>query len=117
MTSDPDNDPLARPLQRAVAVELRQVRQRLEALAEVLVADAHFIDNYLDQLQVFDWLGQCADEAADLISRAADGVPSAASVGAVRLGAMQQRLLEALPPAPGLPAPGGLPTAALPAAA
>ena len=89
-------DPLHGPLQAAIADELRQVRLRLESLAEVLVGDAHFVATYIDHLQTFDWLGQCADEAAALLDRIADGVPAHDAVEPVRLGVVQGRLREAL---------------------
>lgn len=89
-------DPLHRPLQQAIADELRRVRCRLDQLAEVLVGDAHFAARYLDHLQVFDWLGQCTDESAALLDRIAAGVPAHEAVAPVRLGVVQDRLRAAL---------------------
>jgi len=83
-------------LQAALAGELRRVRIELEKLAEVLVGDVHFATTYLDQLQVFDFLGQCADESAAVLDRLATGVAPEAAVTQVRLDVMVDRLRSAM---------------------
>jgi hypothetical protein len=91
-TPIPSNGPLC----AALAVELRHVRASIERLAEVLVADEHFITHYLEQFQEFDLLAQYTDESASLLDRLAGGHDPDAAVGGVRLGVVQQRLRHAL---------------------
>ena len=89
-------DPFSGALHSVMAKEIREIREKLEALAEVLVGDAHFAAAYLEQLQSFDYLIQHADECADLLERIADGQESREAIGHVRLGAVQDRLRAAL---------------------
>lgn len=96
MTRD---DPLAPLLHAAVAAEMRHVRADLELLAEMFVADAHFVANYLEQLQMFDALIQHTDENAALLDRLGAGTESREAVSLVRLEAVQGRLSAALGPA------------------
>lgn len=100
-------DPSAAALQIGLASELRRIRLELETLAEVLVGDTYFATLYLDKLQVFDFLGQCADETAAVLDRLAIGVDAEAAASHVRLGVMLERLRErmaapnaAAPPTP-----------------
>jgi enamine deaminase RidA (YjgF/YER057c/UK114 family) len=90
------HDHLLAPLQSAIAVELRHVRTQLEALADTLVSDVHFVAGYIDQLQAFDLLVQLTEESAALLDRVASGTPPKAAVEPVRLGIMQNRLVAAL---------------------
>lgn len=91
-----DFDPYSGVLHRVMANELREIRDRLEALAEVLVGDEHFAASYLEQLQSFDYLIQHTDECADLMDRIAAGQDSLEAIGRVRLDAVQDRLRAAL---------------------
>lgn len=90
------HDPLAASLQAGIAAELRHVHAALEQLAEVLVSDVHFASSYLDQLQAFDFLGQCAHESAAVLDRLAGGSDPLAAVAPVRLGVVQARLHAAM---------------------
>ncbi|MBA16095.1 MAG: hypothetical protein CMN73_07040 [Sphingomonas sp.] len=92
----PGYDPYSRVLHSVLAKEIIEIREKLEALAEVLVCDEHFATNYLGQLQTFDYLIQHADECAGLMTRIADGEDSLEAIGYVRLGAVQDRLRRAL---------------------
>lgn len=89
-------DPWSHALHAVMAGELREIREKLEALAEVLVCDEHFAAHYLEQLQSFDYLVQHADECANLLTRVADGETAHDAIGHVRLGAVQERLRLAL---------------------
>lgn len=92
----PGYDPFSAVLHSVMAKELREIREKLEVLAEVLVCDEHFAANYLEQLQAFDYLVQHADECANLLDRIAAGENSLEAIGHVRLGAVQERLRVAL---------------------
>jgi hypothetical protein len=92
----PGYDPFSSLLHGVMAGELREIREKLEALAEVLVGDEHFAAHYLEQLQSFDYLVQHADECANLLDRIAAGENSLEAIGHVRLGAVQERLRDAL---------------------
>lgn len=94
--SVPGYDPFAAVLHQVMAREIREIREKLEVLAEVLVGDAHFAQCYLEQLQAFDYLVQHADECANLLDRIASGENSLEAVSHVRLGAVQDRLRAAL---------------------
>ncbi len=83
-------------LHSVIAGELREMREKLEGLAEVLVADEHFATSYLEQLQAFDYLIQHADECVNLLDRIAGGEDSMSAISHVRLGAVQDRLRAAL---------------------
>lgn len=89
-------------LQAGIASELRRFRLELERVAELLVSDPYFVTLYLGELQVFDFLGQCADENAAVLDRLADGSPPEAAVAQVRLDVVQDRLRAAM--AAGAPA-------------
>ncbi len=89
-------DPFSGVLHSVMAGELREIRDRLERLAEVLVGDAHFAACHLEQLQNFDYLIQHADECVNLLERIADGEDSLEAISHVRLGAVQERLRIAL---------------------
>ncbi|HEU0066181.1 MAG TPA: hypothetical protein VFQ57_02955 [Sphingomonas sp.] len=84
------------PLHAAIAAELRQVSAQLEALAETLVGDEHFVETYMEALQSFDLLVQCSDENARVLDRLASGSAPDAAIAPVRLGVMQARLTAAL---------------------
>ncbi|MBO9623713.1 MAG: hypothetical protein J7500_13485 [Sphingomonas sp.] len=90
------HDPYSDALHRVIAGELREMRDTLEKLAEVLVGDEHFATAYLEQLQSFDYLIQHADECVNLLDRVAGGQDSLTAIGHVRLGAVQERLRAAL---------------------
>lgn len=90
------NDPLSLLLHAAVAAEMRHVRADLELMAEMFVADAHFVENYLEQLQAFDALIQHTDENAALLDRLGAGAAPHEAVSLVRLEAVQDRLRAAL---------------------
>lgn len=92
----PGFDPFSAALHGVMANELREIRERLEALAEVLVCDEHFAGNYLEQLQTFDYVIQHADECANVMIRIAEGEDSLEAISHVRLGAVQDRLRRAL---------------------
>lgn len=89
-------DPFASLLHRVIAREIVEMRDKLEALAELLAGDAHFAEHYLEQFQTFDYLVQHADECVNLLTRIADGEGSIEAIGHVRLGAVQERLRIAL---------------------
>ena len=89
-------DPFSGLLHGVMAAELREIREQLEGLAEVLVADEHFVTSFLEQLQSFDYLIQHADECANLMDRIAAGENSVEAIKHVRLGAVQERLRIAL---------------------
>ena len=91
-----DYDPLSSILHSVMSRELREIGEKLESLAEVLVGDEHFTVNYLVQLQTFDLLIQHANECAGLLERIAEGADSADAISHVRLGAVQERLRLAL---------------------
>ncbi|CAA9506363.1 MAG: hypothetical protein AVDCRST_MAG91-1370 [uncultured Sphingomonadaceae bacterium] len=94
--AQPDLTPL---LHAAIAAEIRRVRAGLEKLAEMFVADVHFATNYLEELQAFDQLIQHSDESAAVLDRLSGGAQPHDAVAAVRLEAVQDRLLAALGPA------------------
>jgi hypothetical protein len=89
-------DPFSPALHTVVANEIREMRMKLEALAEVLVCDEHFAASYLEQLQDFDYLIQHADECVNLLERIAGGEDSLSAISHIRLGAVQQRMRDAL---------------------
>ena len=89
-------DPYSTVLHRVMATELMEIRQKLEELSMVMVCDAHFTANYLEQLQSFDYLIQHAEECANVMTRIAEGEDSLEAIGHVRLGAVQDRLRTAL---------------------
>ena len=91
-----DIDHLASPLYAAIATELRDVRQLIEHLADVLVSDEKFAMTYLEELQTFDLVIQRADESADLLDRMANGARSLDALSRVRLGVVQDKLRTAL---------------------
>lgn len=95
-TPVPGFDPFAALLHTVIAGEIREIREKLEALAEVLVSDEHFCGHYLEQLQAFDYLIQHADECTNLLERIAKGENSLEAIAHVRLGAVQERLRVAL---------------------
>lgn len=88
--------PEAGALLAAVAEEVRAVGTRIEQLAGLLIADARFVADYVDEFQVFDLMSQCADESAGVLDRLARGVPAEDAVARVRLTAVQQRLSAAI---------------------
>lgn len=90
------NDQLLSSLQTALAEELRRLCASLERMAELLIGDAHFATSYVDQLQEFDLIVQCADESAAVLDRLAAGESPGGAVAPVRLTAVQDRLLAAL---------------------
>ena len=92
----PGYDPFSGLLHSVIAGELREMRDTLEGLAEVLVGDEHFANSYLEQLQSFDYLIQHADECVNLLERIAGGEDSLSAISHVRLGAVQERLRTAL---------------------
>ena len=89
-------DPLAAPLQAALAAELRDIRGLLERLEMVLVGDAHFAANYLHELQAFDLVAQHVDEIARVLDRLSSRMTAHAAIEPVRLGAVQDGLRRAL---------------------
>lgn len=92
----PGFDPFAGTLHSVIASELREMRDMLEKLAEVLVADEQFAYAHIEQLQSFDYLIQHTDECANLLERIAGGEDSLSAVNHVRLAEVQNRLREAL---------------------
>jgi hypothetical protein len=92
----PGYDPFSGVLHAVMAREIREMRDKLEGLAEVLVCDEHFASSYLEQLQSFDYLIQHADECVNLLERIAGGEDSLSAISHVRLGAVQDRLRAAL---------------------
>ncbi len=92
----PGYDPYADALHSVIAGELREMRDMLEQLAEVLVADEQFAHAHMEQLQSFDYLIQHTDECAKLLERVAGGDDAMSAISHVRLAEVQQRLREAL---------------------
>jgi hypothetical protein len=92
----PGYDPYAGTLHSVIAGELREMRDMLEKLAEVLVADEQFVHAHIEQLQSFDYLIQHTDECANLLERIADGEDSLTAISNVRLAEVQNRLRDAL---------------------
>lgn len=92
----PGYDPFAGTLHSVIASELREMRDMLERLAEVLVADEQFAHDHIEQLQSFDYLIQHTDECANLLERIAGGEDSLSAVNHVRLAEVQERLRDAL---------------------
>lgn len=90
------SDPLAPTLHTAVADELRLIGALLERLAETLAGDATVATRYMDQLQTFDLLIQCAGESASVLDRMAQGAAPHDAIAPVRLTAVQDRLRGAL---------------------
>ena len=90
------HDALAASLHAAVAAELLHVREGLEQLAEMFVADEHFAENYLEQLQAFDLLIQHTDESAAILDRLGAGACPREAAAPVRLEAIHGRLHAAL---------------------
>ncbi|MEN9933284.1 MAG: hypothetical protein RIS17_1857 [Pseudomonadota bacterium] len=83
-------------LYSALAVELREIRRLVESIAETLVSDPRFVEDYLQQLQYFDLVIQRTDESADLLDRLAGGSQAHDAIAAVRLSSVQARLRDAL---------------------
>lgn len=83
-------------LHRAMAHELRHVRELIEELADLLVQDPHFIENYLERLQTFDLLVQHMEEGAAILDRLAGGACSHGAIEPVRLGQVHARLHAAI---------------------
>lgn len=92
----PGYDPYSCVLHAVIAKEIREVIEKIESLAGVMVADEHFTSHYMEQLQDFDYLVQHAEECANLLDRIAQGEQSLAAISQVRLGAVQERLRAAL---------------------
>jgi predicted RNA-binding protein with EMAP domain len=92
----PGFDPFSATLHNVLAGEIREMREKLESLAEVLVCDEHFATAYLEQLQAFDYLIQHADECVNLLERIGRGEDSLSAISHIRLGAVQQRMRDAL---------------------
>ena len=92
----PGYDPFADALHSVIAGELREMREKLEKLAEVLVADEQLAQNYIEQLQSFDYLIQHTDECANLLQRVVDGEDTLSAINGVRLAEVQIRLRDAL---------------------
>jgi hypothetical protein len=80
----------------AVAGEIRAIRALVERTADLLVGDARFVADYMDQFQTFDLMAQCADESAGVLERLAQGMSGEDAVARVRLTAVQQRLTAAI---------------------
>lgn len=80
----------------ALAVELREVREGLDAMAAALIADELVALKHLGDLQNFDLFSQRIVETADLLERIAAGACGEAAVADVRLERLQQRLLSEL---------------------
>jgi len=95
-TPVPDYDPFSSVLHLIVAREIREISEKLEALADTLVADSHFNQTYLCELQTFDYVIQHANECASLLERIAAGEDSLEAVSHVGLGVVQDRLRAAL---------------------
>jgi hypothetical protein len=93
---NPDMDGAGAALWSAVAQEMRVARDLVEELAGVLVADEHFVLDYLDQFQAFDLIVQHMDEAAALLDRVVAGESVEDAVARVRLSSVQERLRAAL---------------------
>jgi arginine deiminase len=92
----PGYDPYSGALHSVMAGELREIRDMLEKLAEVLVADEQFAQAHIEQLQSFDYLIQHSDECANLLERIANGEDSLTAIGHVRLAEVQERIRDAL---------------------
>jgi hypothetical protein len=92
----PGYDPNSATLHSVIAAELREMRDMLERLAEVLVADEDFAHGHIEQLQSFDYLIQHTDECANLLERIAGGEDSLTAISHVRLAEVQERLRDAL---------------------
>ena len=92
----PGFDPYADALHSVIAGELREMRDMLERLAEVLVADEQFAHAHIEQLQSFDYLIQHTDECAKLLERVADCQDALSAISHVRLAEVQERLRDAL---------------------
>jgi len=92
----PGYDPYSGTLHSVIASELREMRDMIERLAEVLVADETFAHAHIEQLQSFDYLIQHTDECANLLERIAGGEDSLTAVSHVRLAEVQERLRDAL---------------------
>lgn len=92
----PGYDPYSGLVHGVIATELREMRDMLERLAEVLVADEQFAHAHIEQLQSFDYLIQHTDECANLLDRIAGGEDSLSAVNHVRLAEVQERLRDAL---------------------
>lgn len=92
----PGFDPYSGALHSVMAGELREIRDTLERLAEVLVADEAFAQAHIEQLQSFDYLIQHSDECANLLERIAGGEDSLSAISHVRLAEVQERLRDAL---------------------
>lgn len=91
-------DPPAAPLCAAIATEIRSVRSMIEAIADILVADARLVSARMVELQTLDRAIQQADESAALLDRLAAGVDAAEAVRQVRLAEVQARLMAAVVP-------------------
>lgn len=85
-----------RALCAAIATEVRQIRAMIEGIADLLVADARFAADYLDQFQLFDLMAQQADESAAALDRLAQGQSAEEAIARVRLTAVQDRLRTAI---------------------
>jgi hypothetical protein len=92
----PGYDPYVDALHSVIAGELREMRDMLERLAEVLVADEQFAHAHMEELQSFDYLIQHTDECAKLLERVAGGDDAMSAISHVRLAEVQQRLRDAL---------------------
>ena len=90
------NDHLAPTLHAAVADEMRMVATLLERLAETLVCDEEVATKYVDQLQTFDLVIQCAEESAAVLDRMAQGADAHDAIAPVRLTEVRDRLRHAL---------------------
>ena len=80
----------------AVAAEIRAIKTLIEQLADLLITDARFVTEYVDQFQLFDLMAQCADESASVLERLAEGWSAEEAVAGVRLTIVQQRLHAAI---------------------
>lgn len=83
-------------LHEALAAELREMRVRVEEIADVLVADEELAMKYVEQLQAFDLVIQRAEESARLLDRIAMGERTADVIEGVRLNLFQERLRAAV---------------------
>jgi hypothetical protein len=92
----PGYDPYSGALHSVMAAELREIRDMLERLAEVLVADEQFAQAHIEELQSFDYLIQHSDECANLLERIAGGEDSLSAINHVRLAEVQSRIRDAL---------------------
>lgn len=79
-------------LNSGLAEEVRHIARLLEGLADTLVGDAHFVTHFVEKLQTFDLIIQCADESARVLDRMAAGAVPADAIASVRLGVVQDRL-------------------------